>query len=158
MSSKHTVCKTGRPCVEFYNLLAHLFEQKAQEWGKRWWLLDSTCFFTEYKVTKYVCPFRNPITKHTTTSDPLFQETPRASSVLEGAPGALPWSKPSSISWNLTLRFDGFCCIWAGRPPTLSFLFFNIETSPSAGTTCQREFTCNGKKSNSIQQVFGFLW
>lgn len=45
----------------------------------------------------------------------------------------LPWSNVSSISWNLTLLFVCLCWTWAIVFPSLSSLFFSIDTNPSTG-------------------------
>lgn len=49
----------------------------------------------------------------------------------------LPWSKVSSISWNLTLLFVCLCWTWAIVFPSLSSLFFSIDTNPSTGVIYQ---------------------
>lgn len=49
----------------------------------------------------------------------------------------LPWSNVSSISWNLTLLFVCLCWTWAIVFPSLSSLFFSIDTNPSTGAIYQ---------------------
>lgn len=49
----------------------------------------------------------------------------------------LPWSNVSSISWNRTLLFVCLCWTWAIVFPSLSSLFFSIDTNPSAGAIYQ---------------------
>lgn len=49
----------------------------------------------------------------------------------------LPWSNVSSISWNLTLLFVCLWCTWAIVLPSLSSLFFSIDTNPSTGVIYQ---------------------
>jgi hypothetical protein len=72
----------------------------------------------------------------------VLQQTPMARPGLSGLPG----SRWSSTSWNLTLRLDGFWCMWAEWLPSESLLFFSIDTSPSAGTTCRdRKVICYTK-------------
>lgn len=97
------------------------------------------CFFLEDKTGAPTFSVTKPVTFHRAPTH--SQQTLGGPCARHSAEWYPPWSRWSSISWNRTLRLGGFCCIGAGWSPTASFLFFNMETSPAAGTTWQAGVT-----------------